>query len=607
MPTEAGRDLDIRADSPAVRNKARRSLWIIAVTLSFASLAVDQIWRTSASPWQELTLSNIQHEIGFAYTAKTGRSDLDSREKAQLLENGRHLGPSKQQHADIRALGNGRYSFWGEYVYLSSSDNTDPRSNGRRYSARMPAVIPLAARALYLLTSVVLCAAVLSRPKIGYVVIVLGYIIVRCLIFMGAHYTEFSDSSTFLDKAAGKLLDLDFYIGSGRFFVVPLIYKSVNSFAGSGTVSLTLFQLLLSMVAWISLAGVCSARCSLRLTALCVFAAILGFSLSTDILLWDRVILSESISTSLFVLLLTFWIRLDDGVTIRRIVALVTVSVCWGFAREANSLLLVPFALTMLCWSLLYRRDRQPERRLSLALVGTWLAIVATTSLVSARGDRWFFPLLNVVGVRVLTSPERLTYYEARGMPVNNRLLAMKGEYAQGQDAAFYKSPDLERFRLWLKARGRQVFAEDLRSHPIRTVVEPVADVQLFVCPDFTIYRPVGLQEFLPELGQSIICSTRASLAVVVSSLLTGVVLFVTCVTLRSRLPPGQALRILIAAGLLLGWVPFVWLVWHAIGGMEIGRHVFAGTMAMRMAIVILIIEITIFSESLLYKSYERP
>jgi hypothetical protein len=41
-------------------------------------------------------------------------------------------------HAAIRDLGAGRHSFWQGTLYLSSSDNSDPRHNGRRYEVAWP-------------------------------------------------------------------------------------------------------------------------------------------------------------------------------------------------------------------------------------------------------------------------------------------------------------------------------------------------------------------------------------------------------------------------------------------------------------------------------------
>lgn len=56
-----------------------------------------------------------------------------------LLEDGKQLGPGHSGHRDIEDLGKGRYSHWSddtgfEYLYFSTSDNSDPRTNDRVYS-----------------------------------------------------------------------------------------------------------------------------------------------------------------------------------------------------------------------------------------------------------------------------------------------------------------------------------------------------------------------------------------------------------------------------------------------------------------------------------------
>jgi hypothetical protein len=62
----------------------------------------------------------------------------------QLYENGKQLGPAHSLHDDICNAGGGR-SHWGNglgngYMIFSTSDNTDPRRNGRTYSVRFIAV-----------------------------------------------------------------------------------------------------------------------------------------------------------------------------------------------------------------------------------------------------------------------------------------------------------------------------------------------------------------------------------------------------------------------------------------------------------------------------------
>jgi hypothetical protein len=63
-------------------------------------------------------------------------SDRDSASALRLFEDGRELGPAHASHSDIRQHGGGRYSHWGDQLYFSASDNSDPRTNGRRYSVR---------------------------------------------------------------------------------------------------------------------------------------------------------------------------------------------------------------------------------------------------------------------------------------------------------------------------------------------------------------------------------------------------------------------------------------------------------------------------------------
>jgi hypothetical protein len=61
-------------------------------------------------------------------------------------------------HDQIRHEGKGRYSHWGDHVFFSSSDNTDPRTNGRTYRAVYPSSTALwfdAASFLLVLTALI--------------------------------------------------------------------------------------------------------------------------------------------------------------------------------------------------------------------------------------------------------------------------------------------------------------------------------------------------------------------------------------------------------------------------------------------------------------------
>lgn len=77
-------------------------------------------------------------ETGLAYTSSVPFLEPFSdgtgieRSSIALFEESAPLVPH-QPHAAIREQGGGRYSLWGPSLYFSSTDGSDPRSNGRRY------------------------------------------------------------------------------------------------------------------------------------------------------------------------------------------------------------------------------------------------------------------------------------------------------------------------------------------------------------------------------------------------------------------------------------------------------------------------------------------
>jgi len=87
----------------------------------------------------------IQKEQGFCYTVPVkppGRPDSSAGAHSvlRLLEDGKELGPPHSVHQAIRDTGGGAYSHWSgdpngesQLLYLSTSDNSDPRTNGRKY------------------------------------------------------------------------------------------------------------------------------------------------------------------------------------------------------------------------------------------------------------------------------------------------------------------------------------------------------------------------------------------------------------------------------------------------------------------------------------------
>lgn len=89
-----------------------------------------------------IRICNVEHEAGLCWWARLSddtpegdRVDSAHRSTLRLFEDERELGPGHSIHDEIRKKGGGRFSHWGRALYFSTSDGSDPLTNGRRYTA----------------------------------------------------------------------------------------------------------------------------------------------------------------------------------------------------------------------------------------------------------------------------------------------------------------------------------------------------------------------------------------------------------------------------------------------------------------------------------------
>jgi hypothetical protein len=90
----------------------------------------------------EIDVRDAVHKSGHIFMVKQNFDTAGDTTKAphsstlRIYEDGVPLGPAHSSDADIRELGKGRYSHWEDALYFSSFDNSDPRTNQRRYTYR---------------------------------------------------------------------------------------------------------------------------------------------------------------------------------------------------------------------------------------------------------------------------------------------------------------------------------------------------------------------------------------------------------------------------------------------------------------------------------------
>jgi hypothetical protein len=112
--------------------------WLV-ITRQIPSPGFLRIVRAILRPPYSGCITDFKLEKGCCYIASVPSfllSDRDSSSFLSVFEDGRLLGPPHAPHEDIRSMGLGRFSHWGTELYLSTSDNSDPRTNGRRYEVK---------------------------------------------------------------------------------------------------------------------------------------------------------------------------------------------------------------------------------------------------------------------------------------------------------------------------------------------------------------------------------------------------------------------------------------------------------------------------------------
>jgi hypothetical protein len=401
-------------------------------------------------------------------------------------------------------------------------------------------------------------ALVAARSFPAYAALVGTYLLFRAGSFTNIP-GRLTDTPTYERVTHLALWDWHFYAGE-RGFTVPLFFKIFTT-----SESRALAQLVFSMAAWLVLAAAV-ARCFettwLRPVA---FAAVLAFSLTTEVILWDTLILSESLTFSLGALLLAAWIKLIRAPQRLWAGAALVLSTLWAFARDTNAYVLLMVALLVALT--LFRPD---HRRLKLTLVAGCCAIFLLGYASADVGRRWLQPMRDVVAHRVLPNPGLRGYFVARGLDVG-------GNWPQST---------------WMTERSRGVYGRYLLSHPGYALAQPFrghqdapssspANASSLLDPAIGPYNDNAGHRFLPLprlLERALFPRGVAALCALLAAVIAGV-----AIVTRLR---GAAFIWLVPIGVLVTTYPHLLVVWHQ-SGIEVDRHALEAALLLRLGILL--------------------
>lgn len=142
---------------------------VLLVWLAVVNVVLWLYWPPDRMVSREVRLSGpYLHDSGHAFVAdmpvrlpSDGVGGEDSR--VELYEQGAKLGIPHTGHDVIRTQGAGGFSHWGDRLYFSTSDNSDPNVNGRTYVLRYGATLPVLFYVALLLLDFLVVAFAIDR------------------------------------------------------------------------------------------------------------------------------------------------------------------------------------------------------------------------------------------------------------------------------------------------------------------------------------------------------------------------------------------------------------------------------------------------------------
>ena len=402
-------------------------------------------------------------------------------------------------------------------------------------------------------------------------IVALAFVLLRVVPFAGAHTGRGIDSFEYAQASNLSIFSGDF-LGGPRAFGYPLYMKVLFH----NDTAFVVMQLLLGIAAWLALA--CMAMRATTHHVLRVVAPIMVLVLGAtfEVIEWDRIVSTESLTISLGVGFLAALLWLREKWSIPRVVVLSVLAFALASLRDANGTFLGVVAAALVL-AVVVRAA--PKRTLILAGV---FVLAGVMSLASANaGHRGDVPLKNVVTLRILNSPERQAYFERSGLPLTEREI----EQARGNCIAPKQpSPCVivanDEFYAWIGDDGRTVYLKSLAKFPATTLWEPVAHVRDSLGTRVQVELPLAAatRERSPigHFFEAVFFVRNP--AIVVIAALAVLALSIYALATKRRGP------FVVAAAVIALTYPHLWLVWTG-DALEVTRHSLLASVMLRIGI----------------------
>jgi hypothetical protein len=404
-----------------------------------------------------------------------------------------------------------------------------------------------------------------------------GYLLAQALAGPAITWT---DSAVYVHIASRSLWSIGFWAGQ-RPPATPLLIKLTGSSSG-----FLAAQALVAALSWGFLAWTVGRLVSPGWRRTAAAWTILAFATAFPVTLWNRSVLSESLSMSLLALVFATLIWTARRLTWPRVAATTAVCLCFAATRDAQIWTVAFLAVAVGVGAIAAAGQRRGELAVRAGMLSLCLAgIVALTGSGAVSSHRTEQNVADVLYVRVFPFPGRVAWFAAHGMPEQRQIDELARATAAAPGAAKVvgfpvSDPVFAQLEHWIDAKGTGTYLLWLVTHPGYVVTEPLLRPERsynFASGDLTFYasstdRMASPLTFVmwPPLVALVALATVAALVSVVSR--------------AWREGVWRMVFALIVIGILSMLV-----AWHG-DGQEVTRHTVEGFAELRLGIWIVIV-----------------
>lgn len=346
-------------------------------------------------------------------------------------------------------------------------------------------------------------------------------------------------------------------------------------------------QLGISIISWALLAFSFSLLMNKYALRFLTFMIIIMMGASINITMWDRLMLSDSLSTSLFALLLAYMIcismiwrnktSLKLWLQIILVIFCIVIALLYSFTRDPNAYFLGSLGLLMM-FGILFRSIRKhPLIAGYMVIMFSFFTIFGFQNYLVINSFRDVSSLQHVFVYRFIPDKDRLAFLLDNGMPYDQRFSSYTNLNLKELQLQLSIDDPSGLLMTWIENHGKPVLLKYMISHPTYIFITPLTDLQAMINGNVAGYRkPLSSTPFRLSLLSDFFYPRMTILPYLFIAFF-GISLFLLFVNKTSNL-----LLILVLV-LYITAIPFLMLVWNSDTN-DIPRHSLQAAIQLRQA-----------------------